>query len=94
VLVYIFITLLPFALINASNKLGNYRVVGDSGIMLIARVFNVMEQVGDAIEKPFDNGINDIPMTAICLNIEIKFRERLGEKDLPPRMQPVNGILT
>ena len=61
--------------------------------MLIAWVFNVMEQVGDASENPFDNGINDVPMTAICRNVEIEFRELLGEKELPPRLQPVEGIL-
>ena len=92
--VYIFIFLLPFAMINDLDKLGNntsWLVVPFT--MLIAWVFNVMEQVGDASENPFENGINDIPMTAICRNIEIEFRETLGEKDLPPRLQPVNGIL-
>jgi len=94
VFVYIFIAILPFAIINDLDKLGN----GTSWLvipftMLIAWVFNVMEQVGDASENPFDNGINDVPMTAICRNIEIEFRELLGEKELPARIQPVNGIL-
>lgn len=94
VFVYIFITLLPFAMINDLDKLGNqtsWLVIPFT--MLIAWVFNVMEQVGDASENPFDNGINDVPMTAICRNIEIEFRELLGEKELPARVQPVNGIL-
>jgi putative membrane protein len=94
VFVYIFIFLLPFALINDIDKLGfhtSWLVIPFT--MLLAWVFNVMEQVGDASENPFDNGINDVPMTAICRNIEIEFRELLGEKELPPRLQPVNGIL-
>lgn len=94
VFVYIFISLLPFAMINDLEKMGNstaWLVIPFT--MLVAWVFNVMEQVGDASENPFDNGINDIPMTAICRNIEIEYRELLGEQDLPPRIQPVNGIL-
>lgn len=94
VFVYIFITLLPFAMINDLDKLGNstsWLVIPFT--MLIAWVFNVMEQVGDASENPFDNGINDVPMTAICRNLEIEFREALGENELPARIQPVNGIL-
>lgn len=94
VFVYIFIALLPFAIINDLEKLGyNTSWLVIPFTMLIAWVFNVMEQVGDASENPFDNGINDVPMTAICRNVEIEFRELLGEKDLPPRLQPVNGIL-
>ena len=94
VFVYIFITLLPFGLIADIDRLGHgtaWLVVPCT--MLIAWVFNVMEQVGDASENPFDNGINDVPMTAICRNLEIEFRELLGESDLPPRLPPVEGIL-
>jgi len=94
VFVYIIIALLPFAIINDLDKLGNntaWLVIPLT--ILIAWVFNVMEQVGDASENPFDNGINDIPMTAICRNIENEFKELLNEKDLPPQLKPVNGIL-
>ncbi|HEX2533364.1 MAG TPA: bestrophin family ion channel [Chitinophagaceae bacterium] len=94
VFVYIFIALLPFALLHELEKVGtNATWLVIPFTMLIAWVFNVMEQVGDASENPFDNGINDVPMTAICRNVEIEFRELLGEKELPPRKQPVEGIL-
>jgi putative membrane protein len=52
-----------------------------------------MEIVGDSSEDPFENFINDVPMTALCRNIEIDLREMLGETDLPPRMLPVDGLL-
>jgi ion channel-forming bestrophin family protein len=94
VFVFIFITLLPFSLIGELAKLNadiNWMVIPFT--MLIAWVFAVMEQIGDASENPFDNGINDIPMTAICRNIEIELREMLGEKELPARIEPVKGIL-
>ena len=34
-----------------------------------------------------------MPMTAVCRGIEIDLREMLGEKDLPPRLEPVADIL-
>ena len=61
--------------------------------MVVAWVFNVMEQVGDASENPFDNSIHDVPMTAICRSVEIELREMLGEADLPPKIVAVDGVL-
>jgi len=60
---------------------------------VISWVFMTMEIVGDSSEDPFENFINDVPMTALCRNIEIDLREMLGETELPPRMLPVDGIL-
>lgn len=94
VFVFIFILLLPFSLIGELAKLNasiNWMVIPFT--MLIAWVFSVMEQIGDASENPFDNSVNDIPMTTICRNIEIELREMLGEKELPTRIEPVQGIL-
>ncbi len=94
VFVFIFIGLLPFSLIGELAKLNagiTWMVIPFT--MLISWVFIVMEQIGDASENPFDNSINDVPMTAICRNVEIEFREMLGEKELPPRIEPVKGIL-
>lgn len=94
IFVYLFILLLPFALVNELDKLSggtNWMVIPFT--MLIAWVFNVMGQIGDASENPFDNGINDVPLTTICRNIEIELRELLEEKELPPPIQPVKGIV-
>jgi ion channel-forming bestrophin family protein len=94
VFVYIFVFLLPFSLIGEiakANESLTWLVIPFT--MLIAWVFNVMEQVGDASENPFDNGINDVPMTAICRNIEIDLREMLGETELPSKIKPVSGII-
>ena len=60
---------------------------------LIAWVFNTMETVGDTSENPFENGINDVPLTAICRNIEIDLRETLGETNVPKWVQAVENIL-
>ena len=52
-----------------------------------------MEQIGDTSENPFENAINDVPISAICRGIEIDLREMLGETNLPPKIEPVDGIL-
>jgi putative membrane protein len=52
-----------------------------------------MEKVGDTSENPFENGINDVPMTAICRNIEIDLREMLEEEDIPQPLESRRNIL-
>ncbi len=61
--------------------------------VLISWIFLTIESVGDHSEDPFDNYINDVPMTAICRVIEIDLRQMLGETDLPPKMEPIHDIL-
>lgn len=61
--------------------------------VLIGWVFLVLEQVGESTENPFEGSANDIPITQISRNIEIDLREMLGEKDLPPAIQPINNII-
>jgi len=94
VFVWLFILILPFGLINEFAKLGpNMTWMAVPGYMVIAWVFNTMEVVGDTSENPFENAINDIPMTAICRTIEIDLREMLDETAIPPAIVPVNNIL-
>jgi putative membrane protein len=52
-----------------------------------------MEQIGEFTENPFDNGINDTPISTICRTIKIDVMELMGEKDLPMKMLPHNNIL-
>lgn len=61
--------------------------------MLIAWIFKTMEKVGDTSENPFERNLNDIPMSAICRNIEIDLREMLGEDNLPEPLAAVDNIL-
>ncbi|HZN11595.1 MAG TPA: bestrophin family ion channel [Blastocatellia bacterium] len=94
IFVNIFIILLPFALMREFGALGksvSWLMIPFS--LLISWIFYTMEQVGQSSENPFDNGLNDVPMTAICRNIEIDLREMAGEKDLPDRLQPVDSVL-
>ncbi|MCC6723719.1 MAG: hypothetical protein IT258_04365 [Saprospiraceae bacterium] len=94
VFTWIFILLLPLSLVGEFHKMGegyDWLVVPFS--VLISWIFMTMELVGDNSEDPFENFINDVPMTALCRNIEIDLREMLGETELPPRVLPENGIL-
>lgn len=94
VFVILFVSILPFGLLNEMSKANDWRLwLTIPFYTLIAWVFYTMEVVGDTSENPFENSINDVPMTAICRNIEIDLREMLGETELPQRMQPVDNIL-
>ena len=92
--VWILAIILPFGLIGELEKLGLAFVWLTIPLsVIISWIFNVMEIVGDRSENPFEKGINDIPMTAICRNIEIDLRELLGEKEIPKRVLPVKNII-
>ena len=94
VFVWLFILALPFGLINEFAKLGDGLIfLAIPSYVLIAWVFNTMEIVGDTSENPFENAINDIPMTAICRTIEIDLREMLNETSIPAPITAVNNIL-
>lgn len=94
VFVWLFILLLPFGLIPEFEKLGHQYVwLVIPAHLLISWVFNTMEIVGGSSENPFENTINDVPITAICRTIEIDLREMLGETDLPAKPVPVHDIL-
>jgi ion channel-forming bestrophin family protein len=92
--VYQFVLMLPFGLINEFEKIGDWHIwLTIPAHALVSWMFVTMEMVGDNSENPFENSINDVPMTTICRTIEIDLRQMLGETDVPPRIQPVNDVL-
>ncbi len=94
VFVWAFVLLLPLALIGEFQKsFQNTLWVVVPFSTLISWIFLTIEIVGDNSEDPFENFINDVPMTALCRTIEIDLRDMLHETDLPPRILPENGIL-
>lgn len=91
---WIFILLLPFGLVNEFHKMGDgFEWLVVPFHLLISWVFNTMEIVGASSENPFENSINDVPITAICKTVEIDLREMLGETDLPAKPEPVHDIM-
>ena len=94
VFVVLFIYLLPFGLLKDLHNLADWGVwLTIPFSMLISWVFFTMEQIGEFSENPFDNSVNDTPISAICRNIEIDIKEFLGEKELPTKLNPVDNVL-
>ncbi|GAB3289640.1 bestrophin family ion channel [Hymenobacter humi] len=92
--VWVFAAVLPLGLLSEFAKMGPGHIwLLVPVAVLVSGVFNTIELVGHTSENPFDNQINDVPMTAICRSIEIDLRELLAETDLPAKVVPVNDIL-
>ena len=80
----------PIAFLSANNEIHLLEVVA---VVVIALSFMVVEQLGATLKNPFENLDNDTPMTALCRTIEIDLRQQLGETEVPPPIQPVDGVL-
>jgi len=90
----LFVYMLPFAMLNEFQKLGNHYVwMTIPFSVVVGWIFTSMEKVGEATENPFEGGPNDIPMAALSRNIEIDLRDMMDEADLPAPITPVNNIL-
>ena len=61
--------------------------------VLISWIFFIMEKVSDTVEDPFEGGITDVPISAICRNIEIELGQMVGADDVPEPLEPVDGVL-
>lgn len=91
-LVWIFIALTPFGLVRPLVS-ENVALLLIPLSMLTAFVFTILERTGEVNEAPFENRITDVPLSAMCRTLERDVRELLGEKDLPPPLQPKDGYL-
>lgn len=92
--VYLLIGILPFSIYSELSKLDEMLVWLTIPISVtLSWIFYMMEIVGDSSENPFENAINDVPMTAICRTIEIDLLQLLKEKQVPSRIMAENNIL-
>lgn len=85
--VWIFVVLLPF---------GFAPVLGWATlplVVLISTVFTMLDRAGSFTEDPYCNEMNDVPLTAICRDIEIDLLQQLGLEPVPEPIEPENGIL-
>ena len=90
----IFLAMLPFSIIPEILSLGDWSSwLAIPITAVIGFVYVMMEVIGDYSENPFASMSNDIPMLALSRTIEIDLREMLGEKELPPPVKSVDGIL-
>lgn len=78
---------LPFGIIDTCGIFTPYVVA------MVAYAFYGLDAVGDEIENPFGHDANDLPLSALSRMIEVDLRQRLGERDLPPLLTPVDDVL-
>ncbi|WP_256011615.1 bestrophin family protein [Desertivirga xinjiangensis] len=86
-LVHLFAILIPFGMVDAFGYL-------TIPVALCATfIFLVIDQIAVEIQDPFSNRENDIPVSAICQNIEIDLKEMMGDTNLPQTKTPEGGVL-
>ena len=76
---------------------GIFSSVGDWTPIVVALVsygFMGLDAIGNEIEEPFGMDPNDLPLSSFCNMLERECRHRLGEKELPPALQPVDHIIS
>lgn len=95
--VWIFVLLLPFGMVEEFHEIQDGDIVWLTVPFsaLVSWVFNSMEVIGDNSEDPFENYINDVPMSAICRTIERDLLQLIDEdpENIPDKIEPVNDIL-
>jgi ion channel-forming bestrophin family protein len=90
--VRIFVYLFPFAMIDTFSK-GNIGILLIPFSLLVTFVFVITEKIGVVNEDPFENRIQDVPMTAICRDIERDLKELLDETHIPAKIEAKDGYL-
>ncbi len=92
VFLFAFMGLLPLSVVAECSRVGaGWLSIPISMIVLF--IFATMSKVGEVNEDPFENRITDVPLTALCTMIERDLRDILGEKELPPAVEPQKGYL-
>lgn len=86
--VYLYCLLLPFGLLDSIG------VMTPVMVCFVAYTFFAIEALGDEIEEPFGTMANDLALDAMSTAIEVSLREMVGERDLPPLVEPVDFVLT
>jgi putative membrane protein len=61
-------------------------------VLMVAYTFLGLDAVGDELEDPFGEDLNDLALTTISRNIEINVRQALGEREVPPPIRPDRGF--
>ena len=80
--VYLFCTILPFALVD------DLRYLTPLISVFISYTFLSLEYVAEEIEEPFGTAPNDLALDAMCTTIEIDQLEMNDIRPLPSSMQP------
>lgn len=93
--VWVFIVVLPFSAVTTFDGTSRAWVTIPVTILL-SFVFGIIERTGAVNEEPFQNRITDVPLTAMCRDVERNLREIIGDdpqEAIPPKLLPVHGYL-
>jgi putative membrane protein len=87
-------------LIKAYGFLFPLSIIADMGWatipinVLVCTAFMMISEVGRVLEDPFTMFFNGLPLSALSRTIENNLRQRLGDTNLEPMLQPNNrGVL-
>jgi putative membrane protein len=61
-------------------------------VFVTGAIFQLVYDAGQLLLDPFEGRPNDIPMSSIVRTIEINLLEQIGDKQLPPAVEPVDGL--
>lgn len=84
-IVALYVFALPFGLVTSLHYFTPIVV------LMVAYTFLGLDAVGDELEDPFGEDLNDLPLSTISRTIEINLRQMLGERDVPPPLSSVDG---
>lgn len=87
VLVDAFCWLIPLALVSG---LGIFTPIASA---LISFTLIAIDTASEAIEDPFENTVNDTPMTALSRGIELTLREMLDQRKALPEVRAIDGFV-
>lgn len=86
-IVLLYCAMLPFGLVT------EVQLLTPVVVPLIAFAVLKLCRITLLLENPFGLRANDLPLTALCRTIEIDLRQALAEAEVPPPVEPVDGIL-
>lgn len=87
---WIMAVMIAVAVTDTENR---FDLVDAVVVPLLMLAFVLLERLGAELKNPFENAPNDTPMTALSRTIERDLRQTLGEEELPPPLEPVDGVL-
>lgn len=79
--VWVFVLLLPLGLVQHLGW-GTLPIY-----VILATIFTITERIGHRTEEPFERKMEDVPMSAICRNIEIDLKQQLGKSSIPAPLE-------
>ncbi|RNI25718.1 bestrophin family protein [Rufibacter latericius] len=87
VFVFIHASLLPFVFVEE---------IGWASIpvsVIISFVFLCLDLLGERMEDPFENRLEDVPLTQLSLSIETNLKEHWGDKNFPQAKDLKKGVM-